>query len=667
VSDLTVTVAKAGFASKRLVVRARDVSAGDPVELRLEPGAAISGRVVDPSGAPVVAALVTARPLNVIDTTPAPLRASAETDDRGDYRIGGLAAGGYAVVSGPARTDGIPAPAVHVKRGDDIVGVNLVVEPPSPRAPRTEMASTSERSVEGGVLQGRVLSETGGPLERARVWLFRHGMGITDASTDADGRFVMSGVPAGRFALRGSYPGYVTLEYGQRRATEAGRTIEVRSDDTVTGLDLILPRGRAIVGSVADEHGEPVEGAVVRALQLRFVGGRTVAWRVPGVRDRRSDDRGHFRLFGLLPGVYLVSASVDAPVSSETRVKARGYAPTFYPGSADVGDAWRLQLDLQQDAFGAHIVLAPSPAVRVSGTVVDSNGRPLNGTVLLIPSARSRTVAVEPRSTTVSGGFSLTNVPPGAYVLQVFSESRAGEPTEFAAQYLNVGDVDPAPLSLTTSPGATLRGRITVDGSAVREGFTFALEPVPADFDRAPFNGRGVAVATEPGGRFTMTGLAGPTRFMMYGAPAGWYLKSVIFNGSDVTDVPFDFGFPNRWAPYGHIAISTAGPTVRGRVIDENSSPLAEYTVLVFPTDRARWFAHSRYLKFARPSQDDSFEVTGLPPGDYWVAAADAVEATAGGGEWQDPEVLEALAAGAQRVALAERDVVELTLRSRRR
>ena len=249
----------------------------------------------------------------------------------------------------------------------------------------------------------------------------------------------------------------------------------------------------------------------------------------------------------------------------------------------------------------------------------------------------------------------------------MFGKSQAGEPGEFVAQHLIVGEVDAAPLSLTTSPGATLNGRIVIEGAAGQDNSTFSLEPVPADFDGAPLDGRGATVATKRAGYFTMTGLAGPMRFLLSGAPAGWYLKSVIVNHTDITDTGFDFGFWERWLPDARIVISGAGATLRGRVVDGTSRPVSEYTVLVFPRNRAKRFPHSRYFRFARPSQDDSFEVAGLPPGDYWVAAAESIDATAGGGEWQDPEVLETLAVGAQRVIVGERDVVDLTLRCIRR
>src|SRR5688572_21226035 len=62
------------------------------VEIRLRRGAAISGRIIDEFGDPVVAARV------FVETSrTAAAVANSGTDDRGEYRIGGLSAGTFSV------------------------------------------------------------------------------------------------------------------------------------------------------------------------------------------------------------------------------------------------------------------------------------------------------------------------------------------------------------------------------------------------------------------------------------------------------------------------------------------------------------------------------------------------------------------------------------------
>jgi Carboxypeptidase regulatory-like domain len=100
---------------------------------------------------------------------------------------------------------------------------------------------------------------------------------------------------------------------------------------------------------------------------------------------------------------------------------------------------------------------------------------------------------------------------------------------------------------------------------------------------------------------------------------------------------------------------SPAGGSIAGHVTDAHSTPIDTYTVIVFPTDRKAWSADSRVVKFARPAPDGGFEVAGLPPGEYWVAAVDAIQSNQGVDEWTKPEVLEKLSVRATRVAVADR------------
>jgi protocatechuate 3,4-dioxygenase beta subunit len=658
---LTLKISKAGYASQTVRVSRDEVSSGELHEVRLEIGAAISGRVVDNSGRPVVGIPVVMRHSDSPGKAPAQGYWASETDDRGEYRVGGLPAGEYAVAISESRGK---AEKTRLKPGDDVSGVNFVLNAPaSTTRTRSSVNDIADDTHGSATLLGRVLGELGEPLVGARLRLLRHGTVLRSVTTDANGNYAFSGIPAGRFTIGAANPGYVTLEYGQRTSTESGTTLHVRENQTLRGLEFMLPRGSAITGSVVDEHGEPVEGAVVRALQLRFMTDRMMALNVPGVRERRSDDRGHYRLFGLLPGKYLISASIEDAVSNAQRQKGHGYAPSFYPGTSEIAGAWRVEVDTGRDVFGAHLVLAPSVAARISGKVFDSRGIGLRGLVVLTPTRWSRAATVQPRTAPVNGTFVLTNVPPGEYVLQAIESSDVDRVPEFGFQYVRVIEGDLS-LFLTTSPGATLRGRVSIEGDVRAEGDRFQIKAAPADLDRAP-----VRVSTTTtyvgGGDFEVSGLHGATRFVLTGAPSNWYLKSVVINGRDATDHPYEFGYFSRHDADGRFVLSPNAAVMQGKVIDDSAAPVSDYTVLVFARDRRKWFAHSRYLKFTRPSQDDSFEVSGLPPGEYCVIATRSLDATDNGGEWQNPEVLEKLAIGAERVTVGEGDWVSLTLRLR--
>jgi hypothetical protein len=117
---------------------------------------------------------------------------------------------------------------------------------------------------------------------------------------------------------------------------------------------------------------------------------------------------------------------------------------------------------------------------------------------------------------------------------------------------------------------------------------------------------------------------------------------------------------------------STPSTAIGGHVTDATSAAVSEYSVVVFPTDRAKWLEPARSMRVARPAPDGSFEVS-LPPGEYWVAAVEGTAATGpmngaeASGDGLKPETLERLSFRATRVTLTERQRVMTVLRLIRR
>ena len=119
--------------------------------------------------------------------------------------------------------------------------------------------------------------------------------------------------------------------------------------------------------------------------------------------------------------------------------------------------------------------------------------------------------------------------------------------------------------------------------------------------------------------------------------------------------------------PLAQGAPSSVSAAISGHVTDATSAPVSNYTVVVFPTDRTKWSVTPRLLRLARPAEDGSFEVSSLPPGEYWVAATDPVEGADVSGDWLKTETLERLSFRATRVTLTERQRVMIVMRLIRR
>ena len=114
-------------------------------------------------------------------------------------------------------------------------------------------------------------------------------------------------------------------------------------------------------------------------------------------------------------------------------------------------------------------------------------------------------------------------------------------------------------------------------------------------------------------------------------------------------------------------AVASGDASISGHVTDATSSPVNAYSVIVFATDRRLWVPNSRVMRLAQPTQDGSFDASGLPPGEYFVAATEPQMGNEVSGDWLKPETLEQLSFRATRVTLTERQRFMIVLRIIRR
>jgi hypothetical protein len=236
-------------------------------------------------------------------------------------------------------------------------------------------------------LRGRVIAaDTGQPLRKALVRLTSPEVRESHSTaTASDGTYEFGDLPAGRYSVTASKGSYVALSYGQTRPLEPGRPVELAENQTIEKIDLQLPRGAIITGKVVDEFGEPVADAQVMPMRQQFVQGRQRL--MPTGRSAMTNDIGEFRLFGLAPGQYFLSATLRGGASMMDRSDDRsGYAPTYYPGTSDLATAQRLAVTVGQTLGDISLPLVPAQTAQLSGTVVDAEGRRATmGMVLVMP------------------------------------------------------------------------------------------------------------------------------------------------------------------------------------------------------------------------------------------------------------------------------------------
>ncbi len=181
-------------------------------------------------------------------------------------------------------------------------------------------------------ISGRVVAaDTGSPIRRAQINVnSREAQFNRSVTTDSEGRYEFASLPAGRYRLFVDKAGYVALEYGQARPFEAGKPLDIADGQALEKIDFSLPRGSAITGRITDEFGDPITDVQVEALRYQFLNGERQL--VNAGRSAQTDDLGAYRIFGLMPGDYVVRASMRrehawrstrAPMSSQWDIRER--------------------------------------------------------------------------------------------------------------------------------------------------------------------------------------------------------------------------------------------------------------------------------------------------------------------------------------------------------
>jgi protocatechuate 3,4-dioxygenase beta subunit len=542
-----------------------------------------------------------------------------------------------------------------------------------------------------GRILGRIVAlDTGTPIRRAQVRVSGPDIGMKTALSDADGRYEFRDLPAGRFSLNASKSGYVSVQYGQTRPFESGRPIELAEKQVLDKADIALPRGGVVSGRIVDEFGEPVAEAMVSAMRQTWVGGRRRL--VPSGRTSQTNDLGQYRLYGLPPGEYYVSATLRnaeammmfemmAPTAGPSGSNpASGYAPTYFPGTHSAADAQKVTVGIGQEAQQTDFALSPVRLAKITGIVIGSDGKPVeNAMINVLPASRTGDVGMMMMAasgrTSKDGHFTVNGVAPGDYTLNarsmrivtpdsgdtmVFTATiGGGGDAEFAAMPITVSGDDLSNLVVVTTRGATAAGRIVFEGGAKPANVTSIRITAMADPGEGPMMVGGGGGTAKADGTFELKGLAGHRLLRLANLPSGWMMKSVRVNNVDVTDTGLEFR-PGDTLSNVEIVASARTTEVNGAVTMTNGTPLKDYTVIVFSDDPQHW-SHpmSRWVAGGRPDQEGQFKIRNLPPGSYYAAAVDYVEA----GAWSDPDLLDRLKTSASRFTLDEGETETLTLK----
>ena len=505
-------------------------------------------------------------------------------------------------------------------------------------------AQTPAQPPDKARVQGIVrAADTGEPLRRARVTL-----GVAQARatpqvsvTDAEGRFAFLDVAPGRYRLSVERNGFVRQEYGQRGAEARNAPLTVNPGQNLDDLEFRLLRAGVITGRVFDEEGDPVSRVRVQVMRYGYEGGRRT---LVGTAGESTDDRGEYRIFDLSPGKYFMSATFRAGRAGPGGVMVGGssegeddtYASTYYPGTTDPARAIALELLPGRELSGIDFTLVPMRAIRVRGTVTNSQtGQPARGAqVWLLPRDSGGGIGFLSRSQAAAndaGRFEVRAVTPGTYHL--LASLHEGEAMSVGRLVLEVGSVDLEGASVSIGPGLRVEGRIRIEGATdvKLESLRVLLRPR----DSTPFFGGGVS-GVDADGSFQLDGVVEDTYSISVGrAPEDFYLKSVRQGTEEVLERGLTLTAGKGLAKV-ELTLSARGARIEGLVLDGAGLPVTGTVVLVPPPARRNL---PQLYKSVRTDPLGRFVLRGIAPGDFKLFAFEEVEE----GAYQDPEFLRPL------------------------
>lgn len=300
-----------------------------------------------------------------------------------------------------------------------LVSALLLAQQPQEQAkPVTE---EKKASIEGTVVD----AVSGKPLKDVSLILAQAtpGGSRTGATTDEAGHYIFTALDAGTYMLTTRHPRYAFQVYGSRGWAAIGAPLTLRAGQDLKQIDFKLRPNGVISGKVVDEEDEPLKDVMVTALMPVFQQGRR-QYMPTGTAS--TNDLGEFRLSDLAQGKYLVAATLTKqgggkPAEDGTEP---AYLPTYYPNSPDATGAVALTVTAGVEMSGVDIRLIKGKTVRVKGRVLG----PIIGQKLqvgLSPQDMRSTKLVSARGSDVKsdGGFEITAVTPGSYLLRIVDMS----------------------------------------------------------------------------------------------------------------------------------------------------------------------------------------------------------------------------------------------------
>lgn len=535
--------------------------------------------------------------------------------------------------------------------------VALVAQSQTPATPTGTATTTPGQKPEKappsttGTIKGRLGADDGQPLTNANVMVqsLTTTPTVKPAPVDSDGRFAFDELPAAAYLIIATAPGYIDAATAFGDATQWPRHL-IGSDVRITMI-----RGGVITGQVTNAKGEPVVGVPVHATMVNATASITNFFTGGGISE--TDDRGVYRLYGLLPGQYTVNAGGNGQFGQFTASGFDNDVPTYYP-SATRDTAVPVSVRSGDETSGIDIKYKGAEGHSISGTVVGSVEASAQAgaiTIFLAHAGSTSLLSAEIAAITdPRRAFSFNGIADGEYDLFASYLASQNDSAVVGTKRVTVRGGDVTGVELNLAPLASISGIITLDpikpedkcdkrGSQLIETIPTAPRDEPKKSGSqsmiAMFSG-GLGLLNEKG-EFALRNLEAARYRLEIKLPTeSWYVRAINLPGAARAPQPpaaqpgqSPAANPNLNAWQGVVTLKSgeklSGVSVmvgqdaaglHGRIAPEGAAIREGTRVHLVPVEREQANNLLRYGE-TLVNSDGTFAFTNIAPGRYFILA----------------------------------------------
>jgi hypothetical protein len=419
-------------------------------------------------------------------------------------------------------------------------------------------------------------------------------------TTDQNGNFSFTGVPAGSYTLDFQSPtgSNFTEQWWNDQPNNASATyFNLADGQALGGLNATLVVGATLSGSVYGA-GAPNVPLPFSNVYVSGLGGAPDAF-------ASTDSNGNFTLTGISAGTY--SLHFSPPFNSGN------YLQQWWNDQPTQATATTITIGAAQNLTGYNAVL--SVGASISGTVTGADtglGLP-GGYVQALQSGNPVGFA----NVSSTGTYDVSGLEPGSYILQFVPANG----TNYVGQYWNdastaatatpitvsAGDVDTG-YNAALAVGATVSGTVTTVDAA---GVGLAGASVTAVDSSDSYV---AGTTTDTNGNYSIVGLATGSYRIQFQAPYGDSHASQFWKNAATFGKATAVAVSATTVTSGINASLTAGATISGTVVDTGTPPAPiAYAIVEAHT------SSGAYVASTEADQNGNYTLANLPAGTFVV------------------------------------------------